>query len=50
MLKQEDGTFEYTYGETIEKRSFPSVYLPIPYKEILRMDQLVQNLGWENWQ
>ncbi|MGL5706300.1 MAG: RagB/SusD family nutrient uptake outer membrane protein [Tannerellaceae bacterium] len=50
ILKQEDGTFEYTYGETIEKRSFPSVYLPIPYKEILRMDQLVQNLGWENWQ
>lgn len=50
ILKQEDGTFEYTYGETIEKRSFPSVYLPIPYKEILRMDQLVQNQGWENWQ
>lgn len=50
ILKQEDGTFEYTYGETIERRSFPSVYLPIPYKEILRMDQLVQNQGWENWQ
>lgn len=47
---QADNSFSYDYGEVIEKRTFTTPYLPIPYDEILRMDKLIQNKGWETWQ
>jgi starch-binding outer membrane protein, SusD/RagB family len=41
----------YTYDLTweVEKRAYNSAYMPLPYDEILRMNKLVQNEGWENW-
>lgn len=48
ITKKDDGTFMYDNIE-VQKRSFTSPYLPIPYKEVLRMDELKQNKGWEIW-
>ena len=39
---------KYTYAE-IEKRSFPSLWMPIPYKELRLAPGMVQNKGWEDW-
>lgn len=45
-----NGDFVYDFDRTVETRSFTSAYLPIPYKEMLNVDGLVQNEGWESWQ
>ena len=34
----------------VEKRSYTSLYVPIPYSEMVRMKGLVQNEGWSNWE
>lgn len=47
--KNEDGTFTYDFGRTVERRHFTSGYLPLPYKEMLNLNSLEQNEGWENW-
>jgi len=41
----------YTYDLTweVENRAYNSAYMPMPYDDILRMNKLVQNEGWENW-
>jgi len=47
-----DLTFNYDLegdDNIVEERAFPSPYLPIPYQEMLRMSNLVQNEGWETW-
>jgi starch-binding outer membrane protein, SusD/RagB family len=50
VTRNADGvTFTYNLNYEVEKRSFSSAYLPIPYSEILRMSNLVQNEGWEGW-
>lgn len=36
--------------EEVERRNFPSLYVPIPYTEVVRMKGVVQNEGWSNWQ
>ena len=38
----------YTYN-VIENRSFPSLWMPIPYKEMRLAPNMVQNKGWEDW-
>ena len=38
----------YTY-KVIENRSYPTLWLPIPYKEMRLAPGLVQNDGWESW-
>lgn len=38
----------YSYN-VIETRSFPSLWMPIPYKEMRLAPNLVQNKGWEDW-
>ncbi len=50
ITQNPDGTFTYDLTNEVEKRQFSSPYLPVPYDEILRMDKLVQNEGWESWQ
>jgi hypothetical protein len=50
IIRNEDGTFVYDLSNEVEKRQFNSAYLPVPYDEILRMDKVVQNEGWESWQ
>ncbi len=44
-----DQTFTYDLNFEVEPRIFQSPYLPIPYQEMLRMSNMIQNEGWENW-
>ncbi len=41
----------YTYDLTweVENRNYKSAYMPIPYDDILRMNKMVQNEGWDQW-
>lgn len=48
VVKESDTTFVYR-KTAIEKRSYTSAFLPIPYSEVLRMSRIVQNEGWEGW-
>ena len=47
--RNDDATFTYDLNFEVGTRSFSSAYLPIPYSEILRMNKLVQNEGWDGW-
>lgn len=48
ITRNENGTF--TYGKAVvDNRVYKSLYLPIPYNEMLKMSNLVQNEGWEAW-
>jgi hypothetical protein len=49
ITKNSDGTFTYDLTKVAEIRAYKSAYLPIPYNEVLRMSNLVQNEGWESW-
>lgn len=49
VTRNSDGTFQYKLDEVVEQRSYSSAFLPIPYDEMLRMSNLVQNDGWEAW-
>lgn len=50
IIQNSDGSFTYDLNHEVEPRQFNSAYLPVPYDEILRMNALVQNEGWESWQ
>lgn len=40
----------YTYSvKELDKRNYPSLYLPIPVDEILRTQNMEQNEGWDAW-
>jgi hypothetical protein len=41
--------YTYDLNWQVEERSLPSPYNPIPYNEMLRMSNLVQNEGWPSW-
>lgn len=49
ILKNADGTFKYD-KEIVENRVYTTPFLPLPYDDILRMDRLEQNKGWDSWQ
>jgi len=49
IIKNEDGTFVYDFNKVVESRIYSSAYLPIPYNEMLRMDNMIQNEGWNAW-
>lgn len=49
ITKNGDNSFTYDLTVPVETRSFKSAYLPIPYDEVLRMSNLVQNEGWDAW-
>ncbi len=48
IVKVSDNVFTYSKVE-VETRNFKSAYLPIPYSEIMKMSNLVQNEGWDGW-
>ena len=48
IVKNADNSLTYNKVE-VEPRVFKSAYLPIPYDEILKMKNLVQNEGWDGW-
>lgn len=49
ITQNPDGTKNYDFSQEVESRIFRSASLPIPYDEVLRMDNLEQNEGWEDW-
>jgi len=49
IMKNEDGSFVYNFNEEVESRIYRSAYLPVPYSEMLRVANLVQNEGWDAW-
>jgi starch-binding outer membrane protein, SusD/RagB family len=49
IQKNADGSFTYNLNTMVESRIYISAYLPIPYSEMLRMRNLVQNEGWDTW-
>ena len=49
ITKGSDGKYTYDLNLEVEQRNLNSAYLPIPYNEMLRMSNLVQNEGWEAW-
>jgi hypothetical protein len=42
-------TYTYNLNYVVEERKFPSPYNPIPYSEVLKMSNLIQNDGWLSW-
>jgi hypothetical protein len=44
-----DLSFTYDFSYVADRRAFPSPYNPIPYNEMLRMSNVVQNEGWASW-
>lgn len=48
IIKNTDGSFNYSLNQEVYKLTYLSAYLPIPYNEILRTN-LIQNEGWESW-
>lgn len=49
IVKNDDGSFTYDLNKEVQTRVYTSAYLPIPYDEMLRMSNLVQNEGWDGW-
>lgn len=40
---------EYDYTTVVEQLEYPSLWSPLPYMEIRRCPNMVQNEGWETW-
>ncbi len=49
ITRDDNGLFTYDLNYMVEKRGYNSAYLPIPYSEILKMSNLIQNEGWDSW-
>lgn len=49
ITRSTEGSFTYDFNYVVEERRYNSAFLPIPYSEILKMSNLVQNEGWESW-
>lgn len=49
VVRNPDNSFVYNLNVEVEPRVYSSAYLPIPYNEILKMSNLVQNEGWDGW-
>jgi hypothetical protein len=49
IVKTGATTYTYDLNWEVQTLSLPSPYNPIPYYEMLRMNKLVQNVGWPTW-
>jgi len=49
ITRNNEEGFSYDFTQIVESRIFKSAFLPIPYQEILRIEGLVQNEGWDSW-
>ena len=45
ITMQSDSSFSYT-EKVIESRKYNSIYNPLPYEEVLKMNNVSQNEGW----
>lgn len=48
-ITENEGTVSYNYSNVVETLAFPSLWAPIPYTEIRKCPDLIQNEGWESW-
>ena len=39
----------FDYDTVVEKLNYPSLWAPLPYMDVRRCPNLVQNEGWESW-
>jgi len=39
----------FDYDGVVENLAYPSLWAPLPYMEVRRCPNLVQNEGWESW-
>ncbi len=49
LTKTGASAFTYDLNHLVTTRTLPSPNNPIPYYEMLRMGNLVQNAGWQTW-
>jgi hypothetical protein len=49
IVQNADLSFTYNLNKEVASRNFPSPYNPIPFNEMLRMSNLIQNEGWASW-
>lgn len=49
ITSDEAGNKSYCMTNPIETRKYPSLCNPLPYLEVRRCPNLVQNVGWESW-
>lgn len=49
LTKNADGSISYGLDNVAETRKYPSVWMPLPYKEMRMAPELFQNEGWESW-
>lgn len=49
ITRQPDGSYSYDRA-VADSRKFSSKWIPLPYGEVVKMSQMHQNAGWENWQ
>jgi hypothetical protein len=49
IVKTGASSYTYNLNWEVQTLSLPSPYNPIPYYEMLRMNKLVQNVGWPTW-
>lgn len=47
-ITKENGSLKYEYKE-IDHIKYPSLWAPIPYSDLRKCPNLVQNEGWKNW-
>jgi starch-binding outer membrane protein, SusD/RagB family len=49
IIQNANLSFTYNLNKEVASRNFPSPYNPIPFNEMLRMSNLIQNEGWSTW-
>lgn len=49
IVQNADLTFTYNLNKEVASRNFQSPYNPIPFSEMLKMSNLIQNEGWASW-
>lgn len=49
VVSGEVGARSYNLDNELEKKGYPSLWNPLPYMDVRRCKNLVQNKGWENW-
>jgi hypothetical protein len=50
VTKNAGNSFTYDFNRVVGTRVFTSAYLPIPYREVVNMTNMIQNEGWNSWQ
>ena len=49
LVSGEAGSRSYNLDNDLETKAYPSLWNPIPYTNVRKCPNLVQNKGWESW-